>query len=149
MTLPRIASVATTVAATAALTVAATLAGATAAHAEPNSLSNVVSTAAGNGAARVDATCHFGPVVPDNFEDQMAITGVATAPGADSTTVRCYWEDYWGDDSGHEAVTSAGPVAAFTDPSPHWRSAWRVCVSASADFGSTFGTVVTAPAVCA
>lgn len=145
MSLPR---TLTSVAVTAALAAAATVAAATPATAEPNSLSNVVSTAAGNGAARVDATCHFGPVVPDNFEDQMVVTGVATAPGADSTTVRCYWTNYFGHDSGHEAVTTDGPASVFNDPSPGWRSAWRICVSASADFTTTLGVVVTAPAVC-
>ena len=145
MSLPR---TALTCAATAALALAATVAGAAPAAAEPTSLSNAVSTAAGNGAARVDATCHFGPVVPDNFEDRMTIVGVATAPGAGSTTVRCFWTDYWGDDSAHEAVTSDGPVAVSYVASPHWRSAWRICVSAQADFGSSLGPVVVAPTVC-
>lgn len=138
----------TSVAVTAALAAAATVAAASPAAAEPTSLSNVVSTAAGNGLARVDATCHFGPVVPDNFEDQMVVTGVATAPGADSTTVRCWWTNYFGNESGHDAVTTDGPVSVSHDTSPHWRSAWRICVSASADFSTTLGVVVTAPAVC-
>lgn len=117
------------------------------AAADPNSLSNLVSTAAGSGAARVDATCHFGPVHPDGFEDQMIITGVATAPGAVTTTVRCTLEDYWGDSGGVEA-TAEGPVATVVDNVPHWRGAVRVCVSATADFGGTLGGVVAAPKVC-
>ncbi|HEX8002501.1 MAG TPA: hypothetical protein VF519_07385 [Mycobacteriales bacterium] len=117
------------------------------AGAEPSTLSNVVSTAAANGAARVDATCHFGPVVPDNFEDQMVVTGVATAAGATSVTIACTWEDWWGDDSAHDPVTAAGPVVVLDDTRPHWRSAVRVCVSASAVFAT--GPVVVAPKVCA
>lgn len=142
---PRTLARAGLVAATAA---AACLAGAVApAGADPSSVSNVVSTAAGSGAARLDATCHFGPVVPDNFEDQMVVTGVATAPGAVSTTVRCTFEDYWGDDGGPEA-TADGSVATLSDTVPHWRSAVRVCVSAEADFGGTLGGVLVAQRVC-
>ena len=135
--------------ATAAAVAATTLASLAApAGAEPSSVSNVVSTAAGSGAARVDATCHFGPVHPDNFEDQMVITGVATAPGAVSTTIRCTWEDSYGDESGGDEATATSPVAHVADNHPHWRNAVRVCVSAEANFGRAFGTVV-APRVCA
>lgn len=118
------------------------------AAAEPNSVSNVVSTAAAAGTARVDATCHFGPVVPDNFEDQMVVTGVATAPGAVSVTIRCTWEDWGGDESDVASATSTLPVAHVNDTVPHWRNAVRVCVSAEANFGRVSGTVV-APKVCA
>lgn len=134
-----------TLARVAALTVALA---ATPAGAEPNSLSNVVSTSAGSGTARLDATCHFGPVHPDNFEDQMVIVGVATAPGAISTTIRCTWEDFWGDESGGDQATASGPVAHVADNHPHWRSAVRVCVSAEATFGHAGGDLV-APKVCA
>lgn len=133
-----------TVAATTAVTVAALVAPASA---DVSSVTNLVSTAGGNGAARLDATCHFGPVVPDNFEDQMYVTGVATAAGADSVTIRCSWET-WGGGSAVFEQSSAGPVAVLSDHSNGWRSALRVCVSATADFGSTLGVVVTAPTVC-
>lgn len=135
----------------AVVTAAATTAGlvvAAPAGADVNSVSNNVSTSAGAGAARLDATCHFGPVVPDNFEDQMVVTGVATAPGAVSVTVRCTWEDWSGDESDVASATTSGPVAYVTDSVPHWRGAVRVCVSAEANFGRVAGTVY-APKVCA
>jgi hypothetical protein len=135
-----------TVAAATAVTVA-TLA--VPAGAEPSSVSTVVSTAAANGLARVDATCHFGPVVPDNVEDQMVVTGVATAPGADTVSVRCWWEMTSGDDVLFDR-TYAGFAAAVVESRNGWRGIARVCVSATGYFPSAVGPVLLdAPRVCA
>lgn len=141
-------SLARAVAMTAAATTAATATGLTAATpAGADSLSNSVSTAGASGIYRLDATCHFGPVHPDNFEDTMVVNGVATAPGAISTTVRCSWVDWFGNESEVASATANAPAAhAFADV-PHWRGAVRFCVSAEATYGRV--VVVVAPKVCA
>lgn len=94
-----------------------------------------VSTAGGSGAFRVDATCAFGLVLPGR-PNSVQVTGVATAPGALSTTVRCHA-------SRTVSATMPGPTATLTA-----RQLWEIdmlCVSAEATFVT--GTV-TAPLTC-
>ena len=117
------------VAATLALSVPGTAAGE-----EPTDVWTV-STAGGSGVFVVDATCAFGLVLPGR-PNSFQVVGVATAPGALSTTVRCHT-------STTDSATLPGPVAALTA-----RRLWEVdqlCVSAEATFAT--GTV-TAPATC-
>lgn len=117
---------------------AAALAATTAApaYAAPDDPAWSVSTAGANGVLRVDATCAFGLVLPGR-PNSFQVAGVATAPGALSTTVTCYARTAL-------AETAPGPAVAFTERELD-ESIGDYCVSASATFVT--GTV-TAPLVC-
>lgn len=122
--------------AAAALAATAPLAPATAAEPPTRYGPWTVSTAAGTGAFRVDATCVFGPEIVGE-PPQLYVTGVATAPGALSTTIRC--ESY-----GVGAATTPGSVSVVAQR-VLWDSRGTLCVSAEARFAT--GTV-TAPTQC-
>lgn len=94
-------------------------------------------TSSGNaGSFTVDAVCVFGPMVVGE-PPQLYATGIAVAPGALSTTIRCHAGDV-------TAATTPGPVSVVSR-----RGLWDVpgplCVSAEATF--VHGTAV-APQVC-
>ena len=95
-----------------------------------------VSTAGAAGPFTVDATCVFGPMVVGE-PPQLYATGVAVAPGAIGTTVRCHAGNV-------TAATTPGPVSVVTRRGL-WDSPGPLCVSAEATFVT--GTAV-APEVC-
>lgn len=122
-----------------ATVLAASLAGAAPAHAADDVPVWSVSTAAANGALRVDATCAFGLVLPGR-PNSFQVAGAATAPGAISTTVSCHVR------SGDAITrTSPGPAVAFTVRELE-ESIDQYCVSAVATFPT--GATVAAPLAC-
>lgn len=115
---------------------ATTVAAAAPAYAAPDDPAWSVSTAGASGVLRIDATCAFGLVLPGR-PNSFQVAGVATAPGALSTTVSCHSRST-------TSATAPGPAVAFTGRELD-ESVGDYCVSASATFAT--GTV-TAPLVC-
>ncbi|HEV2890342.1 MAG TPA: hypothetical protein VGX28_08190 [Frankiaceae bacterium] len=82
---------------------------------------------------RIDAACVFGPMIVGE-PPQLYVTGVASAPGSLSTTVRCYLA----------GTTLPGSVAAFSTRML-WDSPGDLCVTATAVFPTS---TVTTPTRC-